>query len=175
VNDLCMVQVTFLAWGVAVGTVLAAVSLTLLNRTRGFPARQRVMAMGHLVGVALKAALPPRWLVGSLAAGFSAFAGVFLLGAFVTLTVVRLIPMEVPHPTEAYEGFGDYMRKMIYFWMGISVSTIVAGWVGGGVGIWTGLRLRSRLIGTSSDASGQVPASDRQSPTPDWAGPIPHA
>jgi hypothetical protein len=43
-----------------------------------------------------------------------------------TVLVVRAIPPEVPHPTEAYEGFGDAVTSLTYLFFGVVLSILVA-------------------------------------------------
>jgi hypothetical protein len=55
-----------------------------------------------------------------------AFLGTLVLGLVVTVLVVRSIPPEVPHPTEAYEGFGDAVTAAIHLFIGTLLSFLIA-------------------------------------------------
>ena len=74
------------------------------------------------------ALLPPttgRWFLAVIA-GVLAFLACWAIGVGVTILIVRAIPPEVPNPTEAYEGFGDYMLATIRFFVGAVVSFVAA-------------------------------------------------
>lgn len=84
-----------------------------------------------------------RWL-GALTAGLLAFVGSWVTGVVVTVLVIRQIPPEVPHPTEAYEGFGDAMRALVLFYLGAGMAFLVAVVVGVAVSTWVAYRGISR-------------------------------
>ena len=147
------VRLALLAWLIGVVALLAATALTLLRQTHGLPFRQRPRAMARVVGGAIWAVFPPGWVIGSLVAGLASFAGVFLSGFAITILVVWLMPVEVPHPTEANEGIGDFLIKSFYLWIGIIASAIFGAWVGGWVGFWVGLRMRDPCAEPSSEGS----------------------
>jgi hypothetical protein len=52
--------------------------------------------------------------------------GTSALGLLVTVVVVRSVPPEVPHPTEAYEGFGDAVMAPFHMFVGVVVSILIA-------------------------------------------------
>jgi hypothetical protein len=62
----------------------------------------------------------------SALAGVLAFLGSLAVGLVMTVIVVRSIPPTVPNPTEAYEGFGDYMMALFRFLFGALISFMVA-------------------------------------------------
>ena len=128
---------------VALSAGLAALGTTallaLLQRTRGVSPGRRVRLMSRLAALAVWSVLPPRWAVASLAAGLLAFAGSLLAGLVVTILIVRAIPPEMSHPTEAYEGFGDALLAMFRFVIGATLSVsvaIVVGLLTGGQVAW---------------------------------------
>jgi len=53
-----------------------------------------------------------------------------------TVVVVRSIPPLVPHPTEAYEGFGDALATECRLVAGGALSVMVSLVVAGVVGAW---------------------------------------
>jgi flagellar biosynthesis protein FliR len=55
-----------------------------------------------------------------------AFFGSLAFGLVVTVLVVRAIPPEVPHPTEAYEGFGDAVTTLFNLIIGAALSILAA-------------------------------------------------
>jgi hypothetical protein len=55
-----------------------------------------------------------------------AFLGSLAFGLMVTVLVVRAIPPEAPHPTEAYEGFGDAVTALFGLFIGAVLSILVA-------------------------------------------------
>jgi hypothetical protein len=116
----------------SVGAVaLAAAGVELLRRrTADLTGARRLCAMRRLVAVAVWSVLPPRWAVASVTAGFLAFVGTLATGVLVTVLIVRAIPPEVPHPTEAHEGFGDAMMALVRFCFGAGLSFLVACIVG---------------------------------------------
>jgi hypothetical protein len=73
-------------------------------------------------------------------AGFLAFLGSAVLGLAVTVLVVRSIAPEVPKPTEAYQGFGDYVLTLFWFHIGAGLSFVAA--VGIGLAIAARVRMR---------------------------------
>ena len=76
-----------------------------------------------------------RWLRSAIA-GLVAFLGSLVLGIGLTVIAIRSIPPQVPNPTEAYEGFGDYMIAMLWFELGAGVSLAVAVLIGLAVAAW---------------------------------------
>ena len=119
-------QASSVALAMGFSTLMTAAWITLLRRTRGVPPGRRIRLMLRLVGSAMSCVLPPRWAVASLAAGLLAFAGTLLAGLAVTIVIVRAIPPEAAHPTEAYEGFGDALMSLIRFVIGVTLSVSVA-------------------------------------------------
>ena len=80
--------------------------------------------------------LPPRWAVASMVVGLLAFALTLATGLAVTILILLAIPPQVPHPTEAYEGFGDAVTALLRLILGASVSILVALIAGISSGIW---------------------------------------
>ena len=130
-----------IAIGVGAVSLAAAIVGVLLRRTTGLTGTHRLRTMARLAAVAVWGVLPPRWAVASTAAGLLAFAGTLAAGVVVTVLIVRAIPPEVPHPTEAYEGFGDGMMALVRFCLGAGLSLIVACVVGVVTGSWVAARL----------------------------------
>src|SRR5581483_5588079 len=106
------------ALGVGAVALVAAGVGVLLRRTRGMPAGRRARAMTRLAAEAAWGVLPSRGFVVAAAAGLLAFAVTLAAGLVVTVLVVRAIPPEVPHPTEASGGFGDAMLALIRVYIG---------------------------------------------------------
>ena len=109
---------------------MTAAFIALLRQTRGVSPARRVWLMLGLAGSAVWGVLPPSWAVASLVAGLFAFAGSLVTGLVVTALIVRAIPPEVAHPTEAYEGFGDAIMAIFRFAVGAALSVCVAFVVG---------------------------------------------
>jgi hypothetical protein len=83
--------------------------------------------------------VPATLLTGCLwptVAGLLAFLGSLVLGLVVTVLAIRPIPPEHPNPTEAYEGFGDYLQAKFWFEMGAGLSFVVAVLIGLMVAAW---------------------------------------
>jgi hypothetical protein len=74
-------------------------------------------------------------------AGLSGFLGSLVHGLALTVLVVRSIPPEVPNPTEAYEGFGDAMMRMIWLHLGSGASFLLA--------LMIGLAVATSMSGTT--------------------------
>jgi len=72
----------------------------------------------------------------AILAGLVAFGATLAAGVLVTYWVVRAIPPEVPHPTEAYEGFGDAMTAASRFFLGAGASFVFAAVIGFVVAAW---------------------------------------
>lgn len=125
-----MDQVSLLALAIGMGLLLLSLFLWLLRITRGVPAWKRMRLMAWLVGTGLWEAVPS-WRTASplLGGGLAALLS-FFLGIGITILVIRSIPLEVPNPTEAYEGVGDYLMTMFRFTLGCFVSLSVSMFVG---------------------------------------------
>lgn len=80
-----------------------------------------------------------RWL-WAVTVGLLAFLASWFVGVAVVVLIIRLIPPDVPHPTEAYEGIGDYYRAMFLFYLGTGLSFLVAVVVGVAVSMWVAYR-----------------------------------
>jgi ABC-type Fe3+ transport system permease subunit len=80
----------------------------------------------------------------SVLAGALAFLGSLFLGLALTFLVVRAISPEHPHPTEAYEGFGDAMMALFHFAFGAVLSLIASMIVAGIVAAHVARRGRRR-------------------------------
>jgi hypothetical protein len=65
---------------------------------------------------------PPR----GAALGVLAFLASWAVGIGITILIVRSIPPKVGHPTEAYEGFDDFVTSVFWFAIGVGVSFAVA-------------------------------------------------
>ncbi len=136
-SDASRTTSTVIAFGVATGALVVAAAAALLSRTRGLPAGRRVREMARLAAWSI---LPPRWLVAPVVAGLLAFASSLAAGLALTLVAVRLIPPEVPNPTEAYEGIGDALTAAFYFGIG-AVASLCAAFV---IGLVIGERVAAR-------------------------------
>lgn len=132
-----------IALGVGTVSLTAAAVGVLLRRTTGVAGTRRVHTMALLAAAEVWGVFPSRWVVASVAAGLLAFAGTLAAGLAVTLLIVRAIPPEVPHPTEAYEGFGDAMTALFRFYLGAVLSLLVAS----AAGLLAGNRVASRWGG----------------------------
>jgi hypothetical protein len=84
-----------------------------------------------------------RWL-WAVTAGLLAFVGSWLGCVVIVVLAIRQIPPDVPHPTEAYEGFGDAMRAVFLFYLGVGLSFLVAVVAGFVVATWVAYRGYSR-------------------------------
>ncbi len=84
-----------------------------------------------------------RWL-WAVTAGLLAFFGSWIGGVVAVVLAIRQIPPDVPHPTEAYEGFGDAMRAVFLFYLGTGLSFLVATVVGMAISVWVAYRGLSR-------------------------------
>ena len=80
-----------------------------------------------------------QWL-WAVTAGLLAFVGSWLAGVVVVVLAIRQIPPDVPHPKEAYEGFGDALRVVFLFYLGVGLSFLVAVMVGVTVSVWLAYR-----------------------------------
>lgn len=137
-----------IALGIGAVSLLAAAVGTLLHRTTGLTGARRLRVMARLAAAAAWGVLPARQTVAAWAAGLVALAGTLVAGVAVTVLVVRMIPPDVPNPTEAYEGFGDALAALVRFYAG-AVLSFVAACV---VGVVTGDRVASRWSAGESAA-----------------------
>lgn len=136
---------TTCALSVGAAALVAAASVSLVGKTRGVPAHRRLGAMAHVSAAAVRAALPSQRIVVPILAGFLGFLGSFVAGVVITVFIVWLIPPDVPHPTEAYEGFGDALRAMMIFGFGAVMSFIIAIPIGCQIGLRVSSRWENRL------------------------------
>ena len=70
--------------------------------------------------------LPPPSRVGGCLIVAAACLLTFLGGIGTTVLIERSIPPEVPNPTEAHEGFGDFIMAVVRFVLGVAVSLVAA-------------------------------------------------
>jgi len=70
-------------------------------------------------------------------------------GILITTLLILSIPLQVPHPTEAYEGIGDAMLITIVFNFGLILSFLFAFAAGLGT-ILFGILVLDRLTYTSN-------------------------
>jgi hypothetical protein len=124
------------------GAVLfvAAATAALLRQTRNVPTARRLRLMAHIAYIGVLNVLPSRRAMAAPAGALLAFLGALLVGLTATVIIVRLIPPEVPNPTEAYEGIGDFVRAVFFLGIGALASLIAALFVG----IAIGLRIAKR-------------------------------
>jgi hypothetical protein len=71
-----------------------------------------------------------------------AFVGTLALGLVVTVLVVRSM-REVPHPTEAYEGFGDAAVALLRLLFGAGLSILIALFTGIFVAVRVGRKVEA--------------------------------
>lgn len=131
-----------IALSVGGAALVAAGVVALLHRTRGAPPIRRMVLMAGLACSAAGSALPSRQVVAAVTAGGLAFAGSLTVGLGITVLVIWAIPPEVPNPTEAYEGFGDAVRALGLFGLGVILSLCAAV----GVGFVVGERVASLTV-----------------------------
>jgi hypothetical protein len=127
-----------LSFGAALFIVAAVFGL--LRQTRGAPAGRRLRLMAHLACAAVVRVLPSRLTVAVLTGGFLAFLGVLLAGLAATVVIVRQIPPEFPNPTEAYQGFGDFVRALFFLGIGAVLSFATALIAGVSLGMYIAIR-----------------------------------
>ena len=70
--------------------------------------------------------LPPPSGIGGCLIVAAACLLTFVAGIGTTVLIERSIPPEVPNPTEAHEGFGDFIMAVARFFLGVAASLVAA-------------------------------------------------
>ena len=131
-----MGQASAIALSISAVSLAAAAVGVLLRRTAGRTGIQRLRTMARLTIAAVWGVLPPQWAVASVAAGLLAFVATLAVGVVVTVVIVRVMPRQVPNPTEAYEGIGDALMAEAVLSLGAGLSFVAACIVGVVTGSW---------------------------------------
>jgi hypothetical protein len=96
--------------------------------------------------------LPPRWFLAAASAGTYVFFSVFFTCMTVVVVVIRMIPLDAPHATEAYDSMGDAYRNCCILTGGAALSFWIALVVGSLAGQWRASRWHQSDMFPPSDA-----------------------